>query len=346
MGAVVLLGMTTQPRSRSRNLQPTLARLPPLTSLRAFVATARHLSFTRAADELHVTSAAIGQQIRQLEDHLGHALFVRNRGQLQLTDSGQALMPGLTEAFDTVLETMARLAGNADTAPIRISAAPSLASKWLVPRLAALRQSVPGLEVLLDASTRLADVASEETDCVIRYGQGAYPGLVVSRLFSEAVLPVCSPEFAERHGLHRGPDALLGVPLLHEDGPERDASCPDWKSWLRSAGASTRIGDSGIRVNQSSLVLDAAIAGQGIGLGKLRLAAADLEAGRLVSPFGTPQPVEFSYFFATSPHKSGLKRVELFRDWLEAEAAAVRASAPAAVVWSAFAAMSETLAAE
>ncbi|WP_299727159.1 transcriptional regulator GcvA [Devosia sp.] len=319
--------MNTQLRARTMQ-QPTLARLPPLTSLRAFVATARHLSFIRAADELHVTSAAIGQQIRQLEDHLGHALFLRNRGQLQLTDAGQALMPGLTEAFDTVLETMARLAGNTDAAPIRISVAPSFASKWLVPRLAALRDSVPDLEVLLDASTRLADVAGEDTDCVIRYGQGAYPGLVASRLFSEAVLPVCSPDFAERHGLYRGPDALLGVPLLHEDGPERDASCPDWKNWLRSAGASTRIGDSGIRVNQSSLVLDAALAGQGIGLGKLRLAEADLASGRLVSPFGAPQAVEFSYFFATSPHKSGLRRVELFRDWLEAEAAAVQAILP------------------
>ncbi|MET3896608.1 DNA-binding transcriptional LysR family regulator [Devosia sp. UYZn731] len=121
------------------------------------MATARHLSFIRTADELHVTSAAIGQQIRQLEDHLGHALFLRNRGQLKLTDAGQALMPGLTAAFDTVLETMARLAGNTDAAPIRISVVPSFASKWLVPRLAALRDSVPDLEVLIDASTRLAE---------------------------------------------------------------------------------------------------------------------------------------------------------------------------------------------
>lgn len=318
--------MTQTGRNRGRPIQPTLARLPPLTALRAFVATARHLSFTRAADELHVTSAAIGQQIRLLEDHLGQSLFLRNRGQLQLTDAGQTLMPGLTDAFDRVLEAVSRLASNVETAPIRVSVAPSFASKWLVPRLANLRDSAPGLDVLVDASARLADLANDDTDCVIRYGSGAYPGLVVDRLFSEAVLPVCSPGFAERHGLYRGPDALFGVPLLHEDGPERDASCPDWLDWLRVAGISWRYGDSGVRLNQSSLIVDAAMAGQGIGLGKLRLVEADLAAGRLVSPFGEPQPVEFSYFFAATPGKARLARVELFRDWLQAQAAVTRAA--------------------
>ncbi|MET3896607.1 DNA-binding transcriptional LysR family regulator [Devosia sp. UYZn731] len=153
-------------------------------------------------------------------------------------------------------------------------------------------------------------MAGEDTDCVIRYGQGAYPGL--------------APVF--RSGIASLQSGLCRRPRAH--GLERDASCPDWKNWLRSAGASTRIGDSGIRVNQSSLVLDAAIAGQGIGLGKLRLAEADLASGRLVSPFGAPQAVEFSYFFATSPHKSGVRRVELFRDWLEAEAATVQPIPP------------------
>jgi LysR family glycine cleavage system transcriptional activator len=305
-------------------MPPTLARLPPLTSLRAFVATARHLSFTRAADELHVTSAAIGQQIRLLEDYVGQTLFLRNRGQLELTVAGKTLMPGLTDAFDRVLDTMARLTTAGEAAPIRISVAPSFASKWLVPRLAALRRRAPDLEVLLDASVKLVDPSRDDTDCVIRYGLGAYPGLTVDKLFSEAVLPVCSPALAEQHGLSRGPNALLGVPLLHEDGPERDASCPDWPSWLRAHGVDLRLGEPGTRFNQSSLLLDAALAGQGVGLGKLRLVEADLAAGRLVSPFGAPQPVEFSYFFAAAPHKARLPHVALFRDWLLAEAAATR----------------------
>jgi len=305
-------------------MPPTLARLPPLTSLRAFVATARHLSFTRAADELHVTSAAIGQQIRLLEDYLGEALFLRNRGQLELTDTGLTLMPGLTDAFDRVLDTMARLTMASETAPIRVSVAPSFASRWLVPRLESLRRRAPNLEVLLDASVQLADPARDGTDCVIRYGLGAYPGLTVDRLFSEAVIPICSSELAERHGLLRGPEALLGVPLLHEDGPERDASCPDWSAWLRLNGVDVRVAEPALRFNQSSLVIDAAIAGQGMGLGKLRLIEADIAAGRLIAPFGEPQAVEFSYFFAATPQKAKLARVALFRDWLLAEAAVAR----------------------
>jgi LysR family glycine cleavage system transcriptional activator len=297
-----------------------------LTSLRAFVATARHLSFIRAADELHVTSAAIGQQIRLLEDHIGEALFLRNRGQLALTDTGMTLMPGLTDAFDRVLDTMARLTVASEAAPIRVSVAPSFASKWLVPRLAALRQRAPDLEVLVDASVKLVDPSRDETDCVIRYGLGTYPGLAIDKLFSEAVLPICSPDLAKQHGLSRGPDALLGVPLLHEDGPERDASCPDWQNWLRSSGVALRLTEPGIRFNQSSLVIDAAIAGQGVGLGKLRLVEADLAAGRLVSPFGAAKPVEFSYFFAAMPQNARLTHVTLFRDWLLAEAAATRAA--------------------
>ncbi len=322
--------MNSMSPHRPRNLPTTLARLPPLTSLRAFVATARHLSFTRAAEELHVTSAAIGQQIRLLEDHLGQTLFHRNRGQLQLTESGLALMPGLTDAFDAVVQSVARLAGSEERSPLKISVPPSFASRWLVPRLDALRRAAPEHEILVDASLRLVDLNSEDIDCVIRYGSGAYPGLVIDRLFSEAVLPVCSPEFAALHGLHHGIEALDGVPFLHDEGPERDAGCPDWRNWLQSAGLSPALASGGLRLNQSSLVLEAAAAGQGIALGKLRLAEADLAAGRLISPFGEPQPVEFSYFFVTSPHKARLARVEQFREWLRSESNAMRASYVAA----------------
>lgn len=306
---------------RRRNPPPTLARLPPLTALRAFVATARHLSFTRAADELHVTSAAIGQQIRLLEDHLGQPLFHRYRGQLELTDAGRELVPGLTEAFDGVVQSLARLVDADDRAPIRVSVSPSFASKWLIPRLDALRRAVPGLEVQVDSSAQLVDLANDDVDCVVRYGLGAYAGLVTDRLFGEAVLPVCSPAFALQHGLYGRPEATANVPLLHEVGAERDPSCPDWKSWLRTAGFSARNAGSGITFSFSSLIIEAAVAGQGLGLGKQQLVQRDLEEGRLVSPFGTPRPVEFSYFFATTPAKASSQRVVLFRDWLLAEVA-------------------------
>ncbi|PWK76679.1 LysR substrate-binding domain-containing protein [Aminobacter sp. AP02] len=303
---------------------PTLARLPPLTSLRAFVAAARHLSFTRAAEELHVSSAAVGQQIRSLEEYVGEQLFHRNTSPLQLTPAGRVLMPGLTEAFETVLDAVSRLASDIQDQPVRVSAAPSFAGKWLVSRLERLRSSVPDLRVQVNASTVLADVEREDTDCAIRFGNGAYPGLFVERLFSEAVVPVCNQEFADRYDLHPRLKTLQGIPLLHEEGPEYDGSCPDWPTWLRGEGMSTRFIDDGVRLNQSSLVLEAAAAGQGLALGKVRLANADLRSGRLMTPFGKPQPVEFAYYFVAAPRKLKSPPVELFLGWLRAEVQLVR----------------------
>lgn len=304
-----------------------LSRLPPLTALRVFVVTARHLNFTRAATELHVTPAAVGQQIRLLEEHVGTALFSRHRGELALTAAGQSLAPGLTDAFHLLADTMAQVLGPREETPIRISVPPSFASRWLVPRLDGLRALSPELQVVVAASTHLTDFGSEDVDCVIRYGPGAYPGLAAERLFDEAVIPVCAPDFAALHGLHHGPGRLDGVPLLHEDGPERDASCPDWGTWLRAHGLSPRPGHDGIRLGQSSLVLEAAAAGKGIGLGKLRLAEADLAAGRLIVPFGAPWPVAFSYHFLAPPERMRLPGVIRFSDWLRSQARAEVAAA-------------------
>lgn len=297
-----------------------LSRLPPLTALRAFVATARRLSFTQAAAELHVTPAAVGQQIRQLEDHIGAPLFHRQRGALELTEAGRALAPGLTEAFQLALDTIARATRPTEEAPVRLSAPPSFVSRWLVPRLDALRAVAPELTVAVDASAALSDFAAGEADCVIRYGAGPYPGLAAERLFDEALAPVCSPAFAEAHGLHAGPAALAGAPLLHEDGAERDPDGPDWAGWLRAHGLSPRLAGEGIRLGQSSLVLDAAAAGMGVALGKLRLAEADLAAGRLVSPFGAPWPGAFSYHFLAPPEALARPGIARFRDWLLDEA--------------------------
>lgn len=173
--------------------------------------------------------------------------------------------------------------------------------------------------MVVDATARLSDFAADEVDCVVRYGAGVYPGLVAERLLPEAVLPVCSPDFAAAHRLERGPAVLGSVPLLHEDGPERDASCPDWGGWLRSHGLSSRLARDGVRLSQSSLVLEAAVAGMGLGLGKLRLAEADLAAGRLVSLFGAPWPVGFSYHFLAPAEKLQRPAIARFRAWLQAE---------------------------
>ncbi|MFD1198726.1 LysR substrate-binding domain-containing protein [Brucella gallinifaecis] len=301
-------------------IRPTLARLPPLTAMRAFVVSAKHLSFTAAADELHVTSAAIGQQVRLLEDHLGTPLFHRNRGQLELTDKGRQLAPGLSEAFITMIETIATLSEVDRPAVVRVSVSPSFASKWLVPRLDALRKAAPNVQVLLEATTQLVDLESEDIDCVIRYGADMTPDLVADPIFAEAIAPICSPDFARRYGLGCDTISLDDVPLIHESGPEHDKSCPDWNDWLRSEGMRIKNDEGGIRMNMSSLAIDAALAGHGLALGKLRLCEADLAAGRLVVPFGTPRPVGFSYYFATLPYKAKLSPVDLFRSWLRSQA--------------------------
>lgn len=302
----------------------SLSRLPPLTGLRAFVVTARHGSFAEAAAELNVTTAAVGQQIRALEAHVGAPLFHRRRGVLALTEAGRALAPGLTEGFQLLLDTVVRATRPAAEAPVRLSAPPSFVSRWLVPRLDALRAVAPEFRVTVDASDRLTDFAADAVDCVIRYGAGPYPGLVAERLFGEAVLPVCSPGFAAAHGLGRGAggvaDTLAEVPLLHEEGPEQDPGCPDWRRWLRLHGLSPRLASEGMRLGQSSLILEAAAAGMGLGLGKLRLAEADLASGRLVSPFGAPWPGDHAYHFLAPAEAMARPAVARLRDWLREQA--------------------------
>lgn len=305
--------------------QPTLARIPPLKALRAFVATARHLSFAEAGKELHVSAAAIGQQIRALEDYLAEPLFTRDRGQLILTATGRALVPGLTDAFDTVLETLASLAEPRQETLVRLSVAPSFAARWLIPRLDQFRAEAKDIDVEIAATTTVADVSRDGVDAAIRFGPGGYAGLYVETLFHEAVVPVCSPAFAERHNLGPTTASLAEVPLLHENGPEHDRDLAGWPVWLRARGFPVRYEPRGMRLNLSAMVLEAAVAGHGLGLGKLWLAEADLREGRLVAPLGAPLGLELGYHFITAPHKARQYGVSRFLAWLRTESAVCRA---------------------
>ncbi|HEV8026237.1 MAG TPA: transcriptional regulator GcvA [Stellaceae bacterium] len=296
-----------------------LSRLPPLTALRAFVVAARHLSFARAAEELRVTPAAVGQQIRQLEAHLGCSLFDRNSRGLRLSEAGSALLPGLSEGFERILEAVAQMSSRATARPLTVSVTPSFAAKWLVPRLEKFNAAFPGIDVRISASMALVDFAAEDVDCSIRYGSGAYPDLVVEKLLAESVFPVCAPALlAGAHPLDH-PAALAHHVMLHDDSPDRDASCPDWRMWLRAAGIPELNAEPGPRFNQSSLVLEAAIAGHGVALAKAQLALSDLRAGRLVRPFGAARRVEFAYYFVAPPERSDWPKVAAFREWLRRE---------------------------
>jgi LysR family glycine cleavage system transcriptional activator len=296
-------------------------RLPPLNSLRAFEAVARHLSVTKAADELAVTPAAVSHQIKSIEDHLGVELFQRAKGVLLLTDAGQAILPGIRDGFERFAAAIEQIDNLGDAGVLTISVAPSFAAKWLLPRLEGFQDKHPEIDVRVGASMTLTNFQTDGVDLAIRYGAGKYPDLHCERLLDEAVFPVCSPKLLDGpHGLAALAD-LKHQTLLHDDSPDDDPSCPTWPMWLKAAGAKEIDGARGPKFNQSSLVIEAAVLGRGVALAKASLAAADLAEGRLIKPFGTALPVDFAYHVVCPEAKLALRKVVLFRDWLRAQAA-------------------------
>jgi LysR family glycine cleavage system transcriptional activator len=251
-------------------------RLPPLNALRAFEAAARHLNFSRAADELSVTPGAVSQQIQNLEDYVGAALFKRTPKGLLLTDAAQTALPALREAFDRLAEAASMLTAAVDGRRLTLTAAPSFAAKWLVPRLGKFEELYPQVDVWLSAGLELVDLTAGEIDVAIRYGAGRYPGLEVKRLIGETVIPVLSPDLMAANPLN-DPKDLAGHILLHDGSPEPDDSCPDWTMWLAARGVKGVDGARGPRFNQSSLVIEAAV--NGAWPGRHRRRPADLPPG-------------------------------------------------------------------
>jgi len=305
-----------EPLRRPPRRAPMQRRLPPLNALRAFEVTGRHGSFTRAAEELSVTPAAVSQQVRLLEAILGHPLFERLPKQLQLTPAGAALLPGLQDGFRRIGEAVNGAFAGAEEHRLQVSVAPSFASKWLLPRLGTFQAAHPDIELAIDASMHLVDLARGEADVAIRYGAGDYPDLVAERLLNEEVVTVCSPALLEGPNALRTPADLANHLLLHDASPDRDESCPTWEMWLSAAGVGGVDGRRGLRFNQASLVLEAAILGRGVALAKAAIARGDLEAGRLVRPFGISVPVGFAYYLVFARDRAGEAKIGRFRSWL------------------------------
>ena len=297
-----------------------LRRLPPLNALRSYEAAARHRSFTRAAGELGVTPAAVSHQVKMLEDHIGVALFQRVNRQLVLTEAGEACLPGIRQAFDGLTIAIDAISTAGRQGVLTVSVAPSFASKWLLPRLERFKALHPDIDVRVSASMQLVDFASGEIDVAIRYGSGRYPGLASQRLISEAVIPLCNPKLQEGPNPLRSPADVALHTLLHDDSPDDDQSCPTWEMWLKAAGVDGVDATRGPRFNQSSLVLEAAILGQGIALAKSTIAAADLAEGRVVKPFELTLPLEFAYYIVYPESKTLMPKVDVFIRWLKEEA--------------------------
>lgn len=290
-------------------------RLPPLNAMRAFEAAARQLSFTRAADELNVTQAAISHQVKALEEWLGVKLFRRLNRALLLTDAGQAYLPPLREAFDRLAGATERLRADDSRGVLTITTLPSIAARWLVPRLGRFRVAHPDIDLRIDASQHLTDFAREGVDVALRYGRGEWDGMRAERLMTEDFFPVCSPRLLDGDPPLRRPKDLRHHTLLHDDN--RD----DWTAWFLAAGIAGGDPARGTGFTDSSLVLQAAAAGQGVALGRGALAAADLAAGRLVRPFDISLPASYAYYVVYPEATAERPKIVAFRDWLMAEAA-------------------------
>jgi LysR family transcriptional regulator, glycine cleavage system transcriptional activator len=296
------------------------AHLPPLGALRAFEATARLMSFSKAADELHVTPAAVSHQIHALEQDLGVKLFHRMNRSIELTTSARVLLPGLSEAFAGIRSSVRRLQAHNDTGTLTVTASPSIAAKWLVLRLHHFQEQHADIDVRISATDDLVDLTKGDFDIAIRYGTGKYPGLDVELLFRNEVFPACSPQLLATGPPLRVPNDLPAHLLIHDQAIERDPLVPTWPMWLKAAGVKQVPAANGLSFNNIHLALDAAIAGRGVVLAYSTIAAADLDAGRLVRLFSLALPDPFAYYIVTAPGALERAKVRAFRNWLRAEA--------------------------
>jgi len=287
-------------------------RTLPLAALRAFEAAARHVSYSRAAEELNLTHGAISFQMRALKETLGVDLFKRSGRRMVLTAEGQRLFGYVRDGFARLEQGMedVRAAGRGQM--LTVSVHPGLASYWVIPRLADFQRLHPEIDVSLLPNTALVDFAREEIDMALRYGPGNWPGLVAVKLMDEEVFPVASPRF-NKGALPRQPRDLADLPLL------RDARQP-WSDWFKSIGLDWPEPDRGPIYNEPSLVLQAAVTGHGVALARGALARPEIDAGHLVRLFPRGARARFSYYVVYPPAAASVPRVVAFRDWLLAQA--------------------------
>ncbi len=296
-------------------------RLPPLNGLRAFEASARYLSFTKAAEELNVTPAAVSQQVKSLEEYFGVQLFKRLTRALMLTDSGQLVLPILQEGFDKLAEADRILRNRRDDRILTVSVAPSFGAKWLVPRLERFRRAHPDYDIRIDATDTPADFKRDSVDIALRYGLGEYPGLVSECLLTEVGVPVCSPRLLEGEHPLRTPADLRHHTLLHIQWKMESDAAPNWRMWLRAAGYGDIDADRGPRFSMESMAIQAAVDGQGVALISTALIEDDIAGGRLIQPFTEEinHETRFCYFLVYPEAHLQRPKVAAFRDWVGKE---------------------------
>ena len=289
-------------------------RLPPLNGLKAFEAAARSESFTRAAGELSVTQGAVSHQVKALEESLGLKLFRRERQRLILTEAGRDYLAVIRDALDRIAVGTERLLQRQESGVLTVSTSPDFAAKWLVNRLGRFAEKCPDVDLRVAASTHYSDFARDDVDVAIRHGDGHWPGLHVERLYSERLFPICSPKLvAGRNRITKAAD-LLKFPLL------RLEDAKNWTRLFEAAGVKAIVGPGPV-LNRASMLIDAAIDGQGIALARTALAAWDLINGRLVRPVDVSLRMANTYWFVCPKAVLNVRKIATFRNWVFAEAA-------------------------
>jgi LysR family glycine cleavage system transcriptional activator len=288
-------------------------RLPSLNAVKAFEAAARSKSFTRAAEELFVTPGAVSQQVKALETELGLKLFNRERQRLVLTKAGGEYLAVVRDALDQIALGTERLTQQQRYGVLTVSVSPDFAAKWLVGRLGRFAESHPEIDLRVAASDQHADFAREDVDLAIRHGNGRWPELEVGRLCTEQLFPVCSPTLLRGRNRVKSASDLLKFPLLRLD------DWSNWGRWFEAAGVTTQAMPGPV-LNRASMLIDAAIDGQGIALARTTLAALDLIHGRLVRPIDVSLGMPTSYWIVSPRATARTPKIATFRQWLLAEA--------------------------
>lgn len=285
-------------------------QLPPLNALRAFEATARHLSVKNAADELCVTPGAVSQLVKTLELHLGVQLFRRvNRG-VFLTDAGQAYLPPVRNAFRQISDATQKVAVPAETGLLTVSATPFFASAWLVPRLKSFQDAHPDIDLQVLTSNALADFSRDGVDVAIRHGMGQYPGLASQRVLTVEMVPVAAPALVAENGKPKKPADLLKWPRVN------DADRKGWRLWFEAQGIEDAGPARGPSFDDAGLLLQAALAGQGAALLPAAMMAPEIAQGRLVQLSKVTWLEDFAYYLVCPEASRDRPKVAAFRDWL------------------------------
>ncbi|KJF99101.1 transcriptional regulator GcvA [Photobacterium leiognathi] len=295
-----------------------------LNALKAFEASARHQSFSAAAEELNVTPAAVGQLVRTLEEWLDTPLFHRtNSGKIRLmpTETAERALPDIRAGFDKLSQGLELLQQSPTCGILTVTVSPAFAAKWLLPRLDRFQTLCPETDVRLDTNLKPIDFVIQRVDIGVRYGTGNWQGLVAEKLMEEEVFPVCSPRLLKQAERLTKPEQLLQETLIHDLSMDEHTGFPTWSAWLEKAGVEKHQSVHNIQINNSAAVLQTAIDGSGVALARSVMVKDDLAAGRLVRLFPEIQfDSPLAYYVVYKSEAVALAKTQVFRDWLFAEA--------------------------